>query len=181
MTQDFHAFKVRSNKGRLTSLPSVCHACAAFDPTSTPTTQRPQFQKFQAIWDTGATNSVISQHVVDTCGLRPTGMTQVAGVFKTQNAETFLVNIRLPNAVGFANVKVTLGNLVGTDMLIGMDIITLGDFAITNVGGNTLFTFRVPSIATIDYVKEADAVKAKAQRSAKRRRRPATKKRHGRR
>lgn len=41
-----------------------------------------------------------------------------------------------------------------TDILIGMDIITLGDFAITNVGGKTVFSFRTPSTKMIDYVEE---------------------------
>ena len=39
-------------------------------------------------------------------------------------------------------------------MLIGMDIINLGDFAITNKNGNTKFTFEIPSSRDIDFVKE---------------------------
>ena len=34
-----------------------------------------------------------------------------------------------------------------------MDIINRGDFAITNFGGNTAMSFRVPSIQNIDFVK----------------------------
>ncbi|MBR5398516.1 MAG: SEC-C domain-containing protein [Bacteroidales bacterium] len=33
-----------------------------------------------------------------------------------------------------------------------MNIITQGDFSITNFGGNTTMSFRVPSLQTIDYV-----------------------------
>jgi hypothetical protein len=40
------------------------------------------------------------------------------------------------------------------DIIIGMDIITQGDFAITNFGGNTFFSFRMPSIQTIDFEGE---------------------------
>lgn len=36
-----------------------------------------------------------------------------------------------------------------------MDIITTGDFAITNIGGNTTASFRIPSIEKIDYAAEA--------------------------
>ena len=57
-----------------------------------------------------------------------------------QLADTFLVNIGLPNKVLIQHVEVTRGELVGTDMLIGMDIITSGDFSITNVGGKTIFS-----------------------------------------
>jgi len=109
-----------------------------------------------AIWDTGATASVITQEVVDTCGLKPTGMMQVHGVGGPELAETFLVNIGLPNGVGFANVEVTKGKILGSQMLIGMDIITAGDFSITNMGGRTVFSFRIPSVRTVDFVKEAE-------------------------
>jgi hypothetical protein len=35
---------------------------------------------------------------------------------------------------------------------MGMNIISMGDFSITNLGGNTTMSFRVPSIQRIDYV-----------------------------
>jgi hypothetical protein len=41
----------------------------------------------------------------------------------------------------------------GNNALIGMDVITLGDFSITNHKGNTCMSFRVPSGHEIDYVK----------------------------
>ena len=130
---------------------TTCEAAAAFDPAAT---LKPLMHQFQAIWDTGATNSVITQHVIDTCGLKPTGMKEVHGVHGSALSETFLVNIRLPNGVGFANIDVTRGELLGGHLLIGMDIITRGDFSITNVG-KTVFSFRVPSVTTVDFVKEA--------------------------
>jgi hypothetical protein len=61
----------------------------------------------------------------------------------------------LPNQVAFPFVKVTEGVLSGFDLLIGMDIITMGDFSITNVGGKTTFSFRVPSVKEIDFVSES--------------------------
>jgi hypothetical protein len=70
-------------------------------------------------------------------------------------SETFLVNISLPNSVNFKNVEVTFAELpAGVHMLIGMDIITAGDFSITNVGGVTVFSFRLPSQVEVDFVKE---------------------------
>lgn len=35
-----------------------------------------------------------------------------------------------------------------------MDIISRGDFAVTNFAGKTTFSFRVPSIQRIDFVEE---------------------------
>ncbi len=181
MTAPFSGFTLTAHGGLLRVLITDCHASAAFDPATTPQDQRPTFKKFKAIWDTGATNSVINRRVVDQCGLKPIGMTEVYVVGGQQLAETFLVNIGLPNNVLIRDVEVTGGELRDADMLIGMDIITSGDFSVTNVGGSTVFTFRVPSIATIDYTKEADALVAKAQKRAKRKRSRATKKRQGRR
>jgi hypothetical protein len=40
----------------------------------------------------------------------------------------------------------------GIEALIGMDIITLGDFSITNHKGVTCMSFRIPSGHEIDYV-----------------------------
>jgi len=43
------------------------------------------------------------------------------------------------------NSNVTVCNLVrDVDLLIGMDIIQLGDFVISNGAGKTLFTFAMP-------------------------------------
>ena len=111
---------------------------------------------FSAIWDTGATNSVITQAVVDACGLIATGMAEVHHVDGSSQVETYLVNIGLPNNVGYPGVRVTKGDLPdGDDVLIGMDIITTGDFAVTNVNGTTVLSFRFPSIEHIDFVKES--------------------------
>lgn len=178
MTQDFRGLTVTAKGGLLRVLISECKACAAFDPSKTPSSKQPKHKTFQAIWDTGATHSVITQAVVDACGLKATGMKLVHGVLSTDDAETFLVNLLLPNAVQFVNIEVTLGKLVGgAEMLLGMDIITHGDFSITNVGGETVFSFRVPSIKTVDFVKEANALNAVAQKRAKRKAKRAKKRR----
>lgn len=145
MNRPFKSFTLTAHGGLLNVLITECRACAGFDNT-TPPPQRPALEAFNAIWDTGATNSVITQTVVDKCGLKPTGMTLTHGVHGEEMAETFLVNVMLPNDVGFANIPVTLGKLKGADMLIGMDIITQGDFSISNVGGVTIFLFGCPRL-----------------------------------
>lgn len=43
-----------------------------------------------------------------------------------------------------------------------MDIITRGDFAVTNLGEKTTFSFRIPSLADIDFVKDDNAANQKA-------------------
>ena len=58
----------------------------------------------------------------------------------SEGVPVYKINVYLPNGVGVQMVNVTLGELPPKmDMLIGMDIITTGDFAITNKGGNYFF------------------------------------------
>ena len=111
--------------------------------------------QYTAIWDTGATGTVISQKVVNECGLIPTGMTRVATAGGIVSVNTYIVDVSLPNNVTFQNLNVTTGDLNGTDVLIGMDIMGVGDFSVSNFEGKTKFTFRVPSQKDADFVLEA--------------------------
>ena len=109
-------------------------------------------QSFNAIWHTGATNSVISRRVVGECNLEPSGMTYVVGISGKQLTPTFIVNLHLPNGVPVCEVTVTLMSLSADfDVLVGMDIINLGDLAISNYDNCTTFSFRMPSFETIDF------------------------------
>ena len=149
------------NPDRVNVLRNECSVSEAWDPSSDD--PEPQICPFVAIWDTGATNSVISPKVVAACGLRSIGVQRVSYANGTaNNVEAFLVNIRLPNNVGFSALRVTLGELGDADMLIGMDIINQGDFAVTNSNNRTKFSFRIPSQADIDFV--AEDRRRKAQR-----------------
>ena len=146
------ALTVTAKGGILRVIQTKCQISQAFLPTTTAVAP-PHFE-YDAIWGTGATASVITQHVVDQCGLQPTGMTQVHSVRGTDIVETYLVNILLPNRVGFVKFTVTKGVLQNAQVLIGMDVISTGDFSITNKDGHTVCSFRTPSQKHIDYVKE---------------------------
>lgn len=138
---------------RVNVLKSETLVSEAFDPSLT--SNLPPHKKFWAIWDTGATNSVISKKVVDECGLKPISMTQVHTAGGTKTSLVYLVNIVLRNNVGIPQIRVTEGNLRNdADVLIGMDIISQGDFAVTNRDGKTTFSFRIPSIECIDFVEQ---------------------------
>jgi len=128
----------------------------AFDPTTVPKDRHPPFVKYQGIWDTGATGSVITQKVVSQLKLKPTGMANVHGAHGVRTVNTHLVNIVLPSEVGIPGVRVTEGDLPApTDVLIGMDIIGQGDFAVTNFKERTVFSFRTPSLEVIDFETKA--------------------------
>lgn len=115
-----------------------------------------------AVWDTGASASVITERVVFECGLKQISFQEVYTASAKYNAEVYLVSLALPNNVGFVSVKVTKGDLGkgGPDVLVGMDIITQGDFAVTNHGGRTTFSFRCPSLQQIDFTGKASSLQA---------------------
>lgn len=154
-----------THTGRAGVIMTPCWMSDAFDPVNPPTPQ-PPMAELRAIWDTGATNTCITQAAADRIGLVPTGLVEMNTANGTHRASTVLTNVALPNGVGFHGLRVTICDLGPTlDVLIGMDIIGSGDFAITNFENNTVMSFRIPSSRTIDFVVEhsAEEVKEKAR------------------
>ncbi len=121
-------------------------------------------KQYVAIWDTGATNSVITKKVVDDLNLKPISITEVHHAGGTSPANVYLINIALPNEVMVGQVRVTEANLTDSAglpeseqsrVLVGMDIIGAGDLAVTNFEEKTTMSFRMPSVEVIDFVPVA--------------------------
>ncbi len=148
----FQSFTLKSPGGRLLVLKTECGVSVAFNPDTTIVHPKPE--KYIAIWDTGATGTVITKKVVDNLGLKPIAKAISYHANGSSEVNVYAINLILPNTVGFSTLTVTEGILRNADVLIGMDVITKGDFSITNVNNNTVFTFRYPSIKEIDYTKE---------------------------
>lgn len=111
-----------------------------------------------AQWDTGATNTCISEEIAKRYDLKPISYTQSKTPFGELISPIYLIDIILNNEVIFADWKV-VGSKIGEqgiDVLIGMDVISKGDFAISNYNGKTQFSFRIPSQNDVDYKKEFD-------------------------
>lgn len=107
-----------------------------------------------ALWDTGATVTCISSNIVSKLGLSATGKKRIKTPSGDAVVKTYLLSITLPNNVNIPDIEVcdsAIGNQ-GFDVLVGMDIITKGDFAVSNYNGKTAFSFRVPSTGLTDYV-----------------------------
>jgi hypothetical protein len=101
--------------------------------------------KVRALWDTGAMLSAITPETAQNLNLVPFNRVKVNGINNTSMADMVKVSIKLPNLFEVKNSNVTICNLVkDVDLLIGMDIIQLGDFSISNGQGRTLFTFAIP-------------------------------------
>ena len=145
------AFTVRYQGGRSRTLNSEIEIFAPSVPPS-------QGRNYTALYDTGATHSAISPRVVAALGLSSVGVVNVNVGGGTLQASNHIVHIGLPNRVMFQMVMVTSMELNGGfDVLIGMDILGLGDFAVTHQNGNTTFSFCCPSLREIDFVKELEA------------------------
>ncbi len=152
-----NAFTAAYN-GRTNEIVSDCGVSIPFVPAPNAKITQQIITK-RALWDTGATNSVITEATAKELNLKPISKAEVTYGRKTHLENVYLVNIFLPNNVIIPNVRVTecedTNGRFG--LIIGMDIITLGDFAITNVENKTTVSFRLPSKQTIDYVKEVNA------------------------
>ena len=119
----------------------------AFPPlTNGKPTPIPKLESFNALWDTGASGTVITQKVVDALGLKPIGMVNTRHAQGESMAEVFLISLRFPQSIGYNSIRVTKG-MLGDDLhaLIGMDVICGGDFSITNHDGATELNFQHPS------------------------------------
>jgi hypothetical protein len=112
----------------------------------------------KAIWDTGATNTCITKAAAIKLNLTPIGKTKVKGVHSEEIVNIYVIGLILNNENIKLSVKVTEVDSLAADssisFLIGMDVINLGDFAITNFNKKTVMSFRVPSINCIDFVKD---------------------------
>jgi SEC-C motif len=94
--------------------------------------------------------------VVKQLGLKTIGLARVHHVNGECDTTVHLVNLGLPNDVGLQFLQVTKGELSGFDVLVGMDVIGSGDFAVSSNGGKTMFSFRMPSQGEIDFVEMPD-------------------------
>ena len=108
---------------------------------------------YKAVWDTGATGSVISKKVVKELQLQPVGRTRVIQVKDEDHSDLHQVHILLPNHLIFPNIQATVGDDFGCDLLIGMDIIRQGNFSISFDLLNMVFSFCVPPMIPIDFVQ----------------------------
>ena len=112
----------------------------------------------RAIWDTGATGSVIDEKFADKIGLVPTGQARTIGVNGSKIVNTYTVDIQLPGGVNINSIPISSGSINvtnGIGFLIGMDVINIGDFAYSSHNNERVFTFRIPTIPVpIDFVQE---------------------------
>jgi hypothetical protein len=112
----------------------------------------------QALWDTGAIISAITPPIAEMMGFAAVDNITMVGANSTSRVDTTIVSIEFPNGLRIQDCPVVICTLVpDADMIIGMDVITQGDFAISNGEAQTTFSFAVPPFhKKIDFSTQAD-------------------------
>lgn len=108
-----------------------------------------------ALWDTGASNTCISRSAIEKLKLTSDIQISNYSIAGMVQSKLYNVDLYLPNDVIVPNMKVIelTTDFQGFDALIGMDVINLGDFYVSNHNNRTVFGFRYPSISDIDLSK----------------------------
>lgn len=140
------SFTMKSEGRLLSYLATVCHV-NAFDP-SVKVGDKNDGNRFAAMWDTGATHSIITPRVVEALGLEPIRAIRpvsTQGVNGLEKSQAFLVNIHLPGKIIAREFTVFLKDPgdVWWDVIIGMDIISRGNFSVSNVNSTTEWTYSI--------------------------------------
>ena len=97
----------------------------------------------RALWDTGATFSVISIAKASELCLIPVDFSRAYTANGWYETPVYRIDLLLPNGFMVSGLRVSQSELMVCDMLIGMDVISLGDFHLTN-SGNSVFRFALP-------------------------------------
>ena len=155
MPGEQRAFTAKSS-GVIDRIITTVEVWPAFDPTAPPE-PLPASVRARALWDTGATRSLVATDLAKNLALTPVGKGPVRHGGGTDERHRYLVNFGLPNRVGIQGVLVSeQPDTEDFEVILGMDV-TLGDFAITNAGRQTWVSFRMPSSARTDYVVEVNS------------------------
>jgi predicted aspartyl protease len=115
--------------------------------------------EYNALWDTGASRSLIDKKVVRDLDLKSIATTNLKHFSIKKQANIYSVDIIIFNTRGkkevlIENLKVAEDEYLGADVIIGLDlIVNFFDVAITNTEKIINFSIRCPSIQTIDFEK----------------------------
>ena len=111
-----------------------------------------EVDNFSGIWDTGASNSSITHKVVKSLALEPIDVVETSTANGIILSNIYKIKIYLGNNI-IKYVRATECRMDDVDILIGMDVIGDGDFAVSTEpkSGDTYFSYRTPSVGKIDF------------------------------
>ena len=107
--------------------------------------QQRRVKAIRAMWDTGSNATILSTKLVSE--LRPDhfGQGGMTGIGGESEGDTYLMHVSLPTGDIITYQEVYEANLGDYDAIIGMDIITRGNFHLDCIKGETLFSFELPN------------------------------------
>ena len=98
----------------------------------------------KALWDTGASVSVISKDVAKNLGLEVKGFARLRFANGSERSSVYKIDLELSSDIVIKDLFVRECNDGGNfEMLIGMDVISRGNFRILNRSGKTFFEFEI--------------------------------------
>jgi hypothetical protein len=98
--------------------------------------------KVTAMWDTGATRSLINDNIVEALDLKKINLAQIKHVAGTEIYPVYSAALKIQGGLKIKEHRfVSFPSIHTFDMIIGMDIIALGKFCIENRKGNSVFSF----------------------------------------
>jgi len=109
-----------------------------------------------ALWDTGASCTCISDELAQQWGMSPDNYQDACGMEnQVSQYPVYTIQLSLGHFV-IPYIQVLGLPMKGNEhnMIIGMDVMNRGDVTITNKDGQTVLTFRQPSLELIDYSAE---------------------------
>lgn len=107
--------------------------------------------KVRALWDTGATGTCIDKKLAEQLELVSIGNQISHTAAGEGHFNVYCIDLKLPNNVTITDVPVAGADLRDFEVLVGMDIITKGDFSVSCFKGVTQFSFRIPSLGDADF------------------------------
>lgn len=93
------------------------------------------------MWDTGSNATIISSRLAKRLGVEVFGKGGMDGIGGATEGNTYLLHVLLPTGDAITYTEVIEYDFDDYDAIIGMDIITRGDFRLDSSKGETIFTF----------------------------------------
>ena len=138
------AVYTQRNPDIIEAIVSECRICHAVDFKNGEFPSK-VYSSQNAVWDTGATNTLISSKVVMELGITPYGKSGFSSANDIVEANVYEIHLAIPPAGVVCNVLAMEKDDEDYDVVIGMDVISKGDFVLTNHDGHSTFSFRLPS------------------------------------
>ncbi|MEX1000711.1 MAG: aspartyl protease family protein [Crocinitomicaceae bacterium] len=117
-------------------------------------TRKPKPHWTSGLWDTGASHCLITKSLAENFDLNPIDKVMVEHAKGRTYENVYLAFLQITDRY-YLEVELTECQSISNnfEIIIGMDVISKGDFAVTSKKGEMCFSFRLPSLTTIDFTK----------------------------